>query len=349
MAFFGYTDFNVGWPLCQTLTRGPKGGMGKKDKHSFSRSSDFISADPYILSVLATVDKVAPTDVPVLILGESGTGKEVLGRRIHAHSKRANKPLVSLNCGAIQDTLLLSELFGHEKGAFTGASHQKLGLVELANGGTLFLDEIGEMGMEAQSKLLRFLQDGEFYRVGGKTPHSVNVRVVAATNRDLPTRIREGKFREDLYYRINTVSLLVTPLRNRPDDIERLAETFLKSGALATAKRFSPSALELMKRHRWPGNVRELQNAVERFRLLVESDTISREDVQKHLRIATPELETADNETFDLSQIEKRHILRVLSHFEGNKTKAANAMGITVKTLYNKLARYQQEVAPQLN
>ncbi len=301
-----------------------------------------------MLSVLRMAEKVASTDVAVLIQGESGTGKEVLARRIHHLSKRADKPMVCLNCGAIQETLLLSELFGHEKGAFTGAVSQKMGLVELANGGTLFLDEIGELGTEAQTKLLRFLQEGEAYRIGGKTPIQVNVRVISATNRDIPARIRENKFREDLFYRINTVSLQVTPLRQRPGDIPALAESFLRAGTQTHVKRFSNDALALMKTHRWPGNVRELQNVVERFKILGETETIGTEDVRKQLRLGHRELMIPDVEdTFELSMIEKRHILRVLSHFEGNKTKAANAMGITVKTLYNKLARYQQE--QQLN
>jgi transcriptional regulator with PAS, ATPase and Fis domain len=324
--------------------------MGNKNRQFTSQPVDFISTDPYVLSVLRMAEKVAPTDVAVLIQGESGTGKEVLARRIHHLSKRHDKPMVCLNCGAIQETLLLSELFGHEKGAFTGAHALKVGLVELANGGTLFLDEIGEMGTEAQTKLLRFLQDGEAYRIGGKTPMRVNVRVVAATNRDIPTRIREGKFREDLYYRINTVSLQITPLRQRPGDVPALAESFLRTGTQTGVKRFSNEALLLMKTHRWPGNVRELQNVVERFKILGETEVIGPEDVRKQLRLGHRELIIPEvDDTFELSQIEKRHILRVLSHFEGNKTKAANAMGITVKTLYNKLARYQQEQTSHLN
>ena len=294
--------------------------------------------------MLKTADRVAPTEVAVLIEGESGTGKEVLARRIHRNSSRANRPLVSLNCGAIQESLLLSELFGHEKGAFTGAVSQKVGLVELADGGTLFLDEIGEMGMETQAKLLRFLQEGEIYRVGGKTPIQVDVRILSATNRDLAARIQEGRFREDLYYRINTVTLRISPLRQRVCDIPLLAEAFLKSGSQTRVKSFAASALALLRQYRWPGNARELQNAVERFKILVESDEVSAEDVPKHLKLGKRELEAPEiSDTFDLSQIEKHHILRVLAHFSGNKTKAANAMGITVKTLYNKLARYEQE------
>ncbi len=325
--------------------------MGNRTKRlNYVQSIEFITADVHLEGVLRTADKVAPTDVSVLIQGESGTGKEVLAARLHRNSKRAGKPMVCLNCGAIQETLLLSELFGHEKGAFTGALTQKVGLVELADGGTLFLDEIGEMGIEAQTKLLRFLQDGQAYRLGGKSPLELDVRIIAATNRDLPSRIKEGKFREDLYYRINTVSLLLTPLRQRPNDVALLAQSFLNSGAQTQVKGFSAQALALLKTHRWPGNVRELQNAVERFKILGDSEMVSGDDVRKHLKLDQNEtVWTEEAETFDLSQIEKRHILRVLSHFDGNKTKAANAMGITVKTLYNKLARYQTEKNPRLN
>lgn len=319
--------------------------MGNKYRHNISgQAVDFITSDAPTLAVLRTADKVAPTEVTVLIQGESGTGKEVLARRIHRQSKRAARPLVSLNCGAIQESLLLSELFGHEKGAFTGAIAQKTGLVELADGGTLFLDEIGEMGMEAQAKLLRFLQEGECFRVGGKVPLKLNVRVISATNRELSTQIKEGRFREDLYYRINTVTLRVSPLRQRVADIPALVESFLNTGTQTSMKRISPEAMQLLRAYKWPGNVRELQNAVERFKILGESETLSAEEVAKHLRLGQKELEAPDlSETFDLGLIEKHHILRVLAHFEGNKTKAANAMGITVKTLYNKLARYQKE------
>ncbi len=332
------------------LTGKPKRGMGKSRHSGAHPGVRFITVDPSLLAVLKMADRVAATEVAVMIQGESGTGKEVLARRIHEQSKRADRNLVSLNCGAIQESLLLSELFGHEKGAFTGAHTQKIGLVELADGGTLFLDEIGEMGFEAQAKLLRFLQEGEAYRLGGKSPFKVNARILSATNRDLPQLVREGKFREDLFYRINTVCLRVTPLRQRPADIAPLIENFLSSGTQTDVKRFSTQAMDLLKRYRWPGNVRELQNAIERFKILCENVEVTAEDIHKHLRLGELEpVADTTSETFDLGIIEKKHILRVLSHFEGNKTKAANAMGITVKTLYNKLARYEQERTQSLN
>ncbi len=298
-----------------------------------------------MLSLLQMTAKIAPTEVTVLIQGESGTGKELIAKRIHEVSRRAGKPLVSINCGAIQETLLLSELFGHEKGAFTGAISQKRGLVELAHGGTLFLDEIGEMGMEAQAKLLRFLQEGEIYRVGGKAPIKVDVRIVSATNKELETQVKNGKFREDLYYRINTVTLRISPLRKRSEDIPLLIQRFLQNGHPNSTVRFvSARALDLLKKYLWPGNVRELQNTVERFKILVESDTITEDDIPFNIKTPGTEVDYFDgSSSFLLDQVEKRHILRVLAHFKGNKTKAANAMGITVKTLYNKLAQYERD------
>ena len=307
-------------------------------------NSGFVTQDRAMLNLLQMTARIAHTEVTVLIQGESGTGKELIAKRIHELSKRSNKPLVSLNCGAIQETLLLSELFGHEKGAFTGAVTQKKGLVELADGGTLFLDEIGEMGLEAQAKLLRFLQEGEIFRVGGKAPIRVDVRVVSATNKDLETLVKAGKFREDLYYRVNTVTVRLSPLRKRPDDVPLLVNKFLKSGTPGTVKVVGPKAMELLKQYSWPGNVRELQNTVERFKILVESEFLTENDIP--FKVKNPEVETDcfnDASNFLLAQVEKRHILRVLAYFKGNKTKAANAMGITVKTLYNKLAQYEDD------
>lgn len=312
-----------------------------------AESSCFITQHAPTLSVLQMADRIAGTEVAVLIQGESGTGKELVAKRIHEKSLRAGRPMVSLNCGAIQETLLLSELFGHEKGAFTGALYQKKGLVEVADGGTLFLDEIGEMGMETQAKLLRFLQDGELYRVGGKAPIHVNVRIVSATNKDLETQVKAGKFREDLFYRINTVTLRITPLRKRPDDIPLLVQRFLKSGngQVSGPHSISSRALEILKKYNWPGNVRELQNTVERFKILVDGEVITENDIPLNLKnLVVPDDSFDSQDSFLLAHIEKKHILRVLAHFNGNKTKAASAMGITVKTLYNKLALYEKEV-----
>ncbi len=306
----------------------------------------FLTQDLNILAMLQMVAKIAPTEATVLIQGESGTGKELVAKRLHELSKRASKNLVSLNCGAIQETLLLSELFGHEKGSFTGAINQKKGLVEMAHGGTLFLDEIGEMGLEAQSKLLRFLQEGEIYRVGGKAPVKVSVRIISATNRDLETQVKNGKFREDLFYRLNTVTLRIAPLRKRPGDVALLVEHFLKNdkSGISVVKAVSEKAMDTLKRYNWPGNVRELQNTVERFKILGETEVITENDISFNMKNMNQDSETDnfdDATTLLLSQVEKRHIMRVLNHFKGNKTKASDALGITVKTLYNKLASYE--------
>lgn len=312
--------------------------MGNQQHHQF------VTRDPAALDLLQMVSRIAPTDVPVLIQGESGTGKELIARRIHELSKRAGENIVSINCGAIHESLLVSELFGHEKGAFTGAVALKKGLAEVAHNGTLFLDEIGEMGLETQAKLLRFLQGGEIYRVGGKAPIKVDVRIVSATNKQLESQVKLGKFREDLFYRINTVTLHVPPLRKRPEDVPLLVEKFLacEVGPDDKVKNVSQRAMEALKKYQWPGNVRELQNTVERFKILVDAETLTENDLPQSIRTPAAEAEwLAEPTTFLLDHIEKRHILRVLAHFKGNKTKAAQAMGITVKTLYNKLAQYE--------
>jgi transcriptional regulator with PAS, ATPase and Fis domain len=322
------------------------GKVGSMNRAGHSQRIAFITQDPSMLNLLQMADKIALTDVAVLIQGESGTGKELVAKRIHERSARATKPIVSLNCGAIQENLLLSELFGHEKGAFTGALFQRKGLVEVAHGGTLFLDEIGEMGMEAQAKLLRFLQEGEIYRVGGKSPIRVHARIISATNKDLESQVKSGKFREDLFYRVNNVTLRMIALRKRPGDIALLLEKFLKEGNLVsnTAREITPRALALLQKYSWPGNVRELQNTVERFKILVENDVITENDIPANIKSPGTEVEDLEEPTsFLLEQVEKRHILKVLHHFKGNKTKAAGAMGITVKTLYNKLTQYEQD------
>jgi transcriptional regulator with PAS, ATPase and Fis domain len=317
--------------------------MGKPDPFD---TESFVTQDIATLNLLQMADRIAPTDVAVLVQGESGTGKELVAKRIHELSFRVNKPIVCINCGAIQENLLLSELFGHEKGAFTGALFQKKGLVEFAHGGTLFLDEIGEMGMEAQAKLLRFLQGGELYRVGGKAAIHVNVRIISATNKDLEVQVKNGKFREDLFYRINTVSLRIAPLRKRADDIPLLVDRFLQDRKLgySSVTDISPKAMEILKKYHWPGNVRELQNTIERFKILVESEVVTENDIPFNIKNPGREIDCFEgSSSFLLNQVEKRHILKVLQHFNGNKTKAAVAMGITVKTLYNKLAQYDRE------
>lgn len=297
-----------------------------------------------MLNLLKMVDRVAPSQAAVLIQGSSGTGKELIAHAIHERSNRKDRPFVAINCGALRETLLESELFGHEKGAFTGAYTRKIGLAEMANGGTLFLDEIGELNPGIQSKLLRFIQEGEFYRVGGKEPIKVDIRLISATNRELDEEVVNGNFREDLYHRINTIILKAPLLRKRKEDIPILIEHFLSSGTqsyLNRGRAISAEALEIMCNYDWPGNVRELQNVCERLQILAEGHTIMPGDLPEHIR--NPE-QRALLEEYDVSltlyELERRYILKALKYFEGNKTQAANALGITIKTLYNKLHEY---------
>jgi two-component system response regulator HydG len=306
---------------------------------------EIIGKSPAILNIISMVDKIAPTTATVLIQGESGTGKELIARRLHFKSDRANRPYVTVNCGALQESLLESELFGHEKGSFTGAVSQKMGLCETADGGTLFMDEIGEMSLGIQAKLLRFLQEGEFYRIGGKRPIQVDVRVVSATNRDLEREVKENRFREDLFYRLNTITLRMPPLRKRKDDIPALVEFFLKNsrfgGSAQQIKRIDPRVMEVFSNYSWPGNIRELQNTIERLKILAENNEIRLEDIPFTIRMPKTRTEASDF-TFDmpLEEVEKSHILRTLAYNHGNKTKTAQSLGITIKTLYNKLHRY---------
>jgi transcriptional regulator with PAS, ATPase and Fis domain len=308
---------------------------------------EIIGESVVIQNLIGMVDKIAPTQASVLIQGESGTGKELIARRLHTKSDRNNSTFVSVNCGALQESLLESELFGHERGSFTGAIGQKLGLVEMADGGTLFLDEIGEMSLNIQAKLLRFLQEGEFYRIGGKKPLKVSVRVVSATNRDLELEVKAGKFREDLFYRLNTITLRMPPLRKRSEDIPALVEFFLRNsrfgGPAGAIKKVDPKAIEAFQAYDWPGNIRELQNTVERLKILAENNEIRLEDLPFGIR--SPKIsKTTISEDYQfelpLEEVEKQHILRSLAFHHGNKTKTAESLGITIKTLYNKLYRY---------
>jgi transcriptional regulator with GAF, ATPase, and Fis domain len=310
-----------------------------------SKFMEIIGKSPAILNILAMVDKIAPTTATVLIQGESGTGKELIARRLHTQSERANRPYVTVNCGALQESLLESELFGHEKGAFTGAVVQKMGLCETADGGTMFLDEIGEMSLGIQSKLLRFLQEGEFYRIGGKRPIKVDVRVLSATNRDLEREVKDSRFREDLFYRLNTITLRMPPLRKRKEDLPMLLEFFLKNsrfgGSDRQIKKIDPRVMDVLANYDWPGNIRELQNTIERMKILSENNEIKLDDIPFSIRVPKNRTETTDfSMDMPLEEVEKNHILRTLTYNHGNKTKAAHSLGITIKTLYNKLHRY---------
>ncbi len=310
---------------------------------------EFVGQSQAVSSLLYMVDKIAPTRVSVLIQGESGTGKELIASRIHRVSDRLDKPFVIINCGALQESLLESELFGHEKGSFTGAVAQKIGLAETADGGTLFLDEIGEMSLSIQAKLLRFLQEGEMYRIGGKQPICVDVRVLSATNRDLEQEVKAGRFREDLFYRLNTITLRVPPLRKRSEDVPLLVRSFLENARVGSARHLSISAraMEALKNYEWPGNIRELQNTIEQLKILAEGPEVKLEDLPFNIRMAQGVSRTiaptAPGEmtlALTLDDLEKNHILQMLSYHHGNKTKTAKVLGITIKTLYNKLHRY---------
>jgi transcriptional regulator with PAS, ATPase and Fis domain len=288
--------------------------------------------------VIEAIKVVAASNATVLITGETGTGKELVARAIHSQSQRRGKPFIAVSCAALPETLLESELFGHEKGAFTGAYAQKKGKFEVANHGTLLLDEIGEMSANIQVHLLRVLEEKEFTRVGGNEPIKVDVRVISATNRDIKEAVAKGQFREDLYYRLNVVNIELPPLRERKEDIPLLAQHFLKKFALENNKEisgFSPEATDFLLRYDWPGNVRELENAIERAVILAKKPVIEIDDLPQQTLAGRP-VSVGKN----LRQVEKNHIMNVLAQTEGNYTKAAKALGISRMTLYNKAKAY---------
>jgi DNA-binding NtrC family response regulator len=296
-----------------------------------------ITANPQMEEVLRIIDRVAPTDSSVLVLGESGTGKELVARAVHERSARADQAFVPIHCGALPREVLESELFGHEKGAFTGAVNAKPGLIELADGGTLFLDEIGEMAPESQVRLLRVLESQSFFRVGGTRRRTVDMRVVAATNRDLAEAIRQGDFRQDLYYRINTITVSLPPLRERREDIRPLAQHFLEENAAYGRKRLSAAALACLERYDWPGNVRELQHAIQRGVILATGDEIDLADLPAEVRCGEPAPAQVPG---SLEAMERQHIVATLRQVEGHRAKAAAVLGIDPKTLYRKILAY---------
>jgi DNA-binding NtrC family response regulator len=329
----------------------------------------FITRDPAMGQLLKLADQIAPSVASVLITGESGTGKEVMARYIHSKSKRDRKPFVSVNCAAIPDNLLESELFGHEKGAFTGAVARRVGKFEEANGGTLLLDEISEMDPRLQAKLLRAIQELEIDRVGGTQPVKVDIRLLATSNRDLEEEVRKGRFREDLYFRLNVVNIGLLPLRHRPKDIEILAEHFKKKYAEANgvaAPVLEAEALAMLRGHHWRGNVRELENTMHRAVLLARDDRITADSILlTGERLGGP---AADHEPAGgaaahggrpaeggaaggvrdlvgrtVADVERDLILDTLQHCLGNRTHAANILGISIRTLRNKLKLYSQD------
>lgn len=313
--------------------------------------SPLVGSSPAMLEVYKLVARVTDSKSTVLLQGESGTGKELIARAIHANGPRRDKPFIPVNCGALPDTLLESEMFGYEKGAFTGAVGTKAGLFEAAHGGTLFLDEIGELGPALQVKLLRVMQDQEVRRVGGTASVKVDVRIIAATNRDLEQYVKDGKFRDDLYYRLNVVRITLPSLAERREDIPMLAHHFLQkisSGSASVVRGLLPETIALLKQYRWPGNVRELENAIERAVSLSHGPLMTPEDLPEAIRQGSAgETDTrfsggdqADDAHLTLEEVEKRHLIRVLKETKGNKVKAAKILGIDRRTLYRMAERF---------
>ena len=316
-------------------------GRAKGGEGAAPRRRPIITRDPALQRVLTVAESVASSRAPVLVQGESGTGKELLARYVHESGCRRGKPFVAVNCAALPRDLLESELFGHERGAFTGAITRKTGKFELASGGTILLDEISEMELGLQAKLLRVLQEYEVDRVGGSAPVPVDVRVVATTNRRLAEMVDRGRFREDLYYRLTVIPLVLPPLRERPGDIDLLADHFLERFSGARALRLAPEAREALKARPWPGNVRELENALERAGLLARSEVVTREDLDDR-DAGVPRLALGDLAGLTVREMERRLIFDTLKRTQNNRTQAARLLGISIRTLRNKLAEYRQ-------
>jgi DNA-binding NtrC family response regulator len=316
-------------------------------------ASDLIAVDPAMLKVIALADQVANSEASILITGESGVGKEVIARRLHSKSKRAEKPLISINCAAIPENLLESELFGHEKGAFTGAVARRIGKFEEADGGTILLDEISEMDVRLQAKLLRVLQERVIDRVGGGKPIRINIRVLATSNRNLAEEVRKGAFREDLFFRLNVVNLEVPPLRDRPADVIALAEHFAKKFAALNGipeRPLSETARIAIAGAKWPGNVRELENSIHRAVLLsvgkeIDRDAIRIDNGDFVARAGSPETRGSEDAIVGrtVAEVEQALILKTLGHCLGNRTHAATILGISIRTLRNKLKQYADE------
>lgn len=331
---------------------------GLKRQLARFQTHEMVGSSPAMERLMEMVALVAPTEATVLLTGESGTGKGMIARAIHAGSSRREKPLVEVNCAAIPETLIESELFGHEKGAFTGADRMRRGRFSMADGGTLLLDEIGELPLPMQAKLLRALQEGEIQRVGSDISLPVNVRIIAATNRNIQQMLAGGSFREDLYYRLNVVALEVPPLRERTEDIPILVQHFCSHFSKRyhkAVKGMTPQAMDLLLRYHWPGNIRELENVVERSVILLQGDYISPRELPLPLQSLAPEIEAEPAEFSPdvlasgrgtLAEMEKRLILKSLEETGWNKSEAARRLGITRRTLKLKLRRYEEEKSP---
>lgn len=322
-----------------------------KEKFIFK---NMVGASKEMQEVFEVIKKVVNYDVTILLCGESGTGKELVAQAIHHNSQRRNKPFIKLNCAALPETLLESELFGYDKGAFTGAATVKPGRFELAEGGTLFLDEIGDTSLNMQAKLLRVLQEKEFERVGGRQTIKVNVRIVAATNKDLKQEVEEKRFREDLYYRLNVVPIFLPPLRERKEDIPVLVHHFMKELNLLFQKDFSsvsPEAMSCLMRYHWPGNIRELKNILEKAILLGEEKTLFVEHLPEEIRGFYKNLqhEEKEKELASLDDLEKDHIYQVLCEARWNQTKTAELLGIHRNTLRKKIEKFNLKEMGPLN
>jgi two-component system response regulator FlrC len=322
----------------RALEAGGERGSGRAPRPQIQRP--LVTRDPALLKILDIAEGVAASRAPVLVEGESGTGKELLARFIHERSPRRAKPFVAVNCAALPAELLESELFGHEKGAFTGAIARKGGKFELANGGTILLDEVGEMDIALQAKLLRVLQEYEVDRVGGWRPVPIDVRVVATTNRRLADLVERGAFREDLYYRLSVIPLTLPPLRERPSDLEPLIDHFLAKFGQDPATAISPDARRALLGRSWRGNVRELENAVERAVLLSAGRCIELADVSP-TSMVSPQIPTLRLAGMTVAEVERRLILETLEQLDNNRTRAARQLGISIRTLRNKLAEYR--------
>ena len=305
---------------------------------------NIVGHSPRMQKIFRTIGMVAPLKTTVLVTGESGTGKELIAKAVHYQSPRADKPLVVLNCAAIPENLLESELFGHERGSFTDAVTKKLGQFELADQGTIFLDEVGELAPALQAKLLRVIEQGEFIRVGGKQSIRVDVRIIAATNRDLEQAMREGTFRSDLYYRLNVVSLHLPPLRERPEDLPLLIKHFITTKSVQLGireKHLSPEAVDALLRYHWPGNVREIENVIERVLVLSDHDPIGVDDLPEEVRIGRVETSSIQQQvlrrekslTDAVDDFEREIIRAALQHVEFNQTRAADLLGTTRRIL----------------
>jgi DNA-binding NtrC family response regulator len=311
------------------------------------RFESIIGKSDSIEKVFRVMEKVARTDSSVLITGESGTGKELVARAIHFSSERANNRFLPINCGALPENLLESELFGYKRGAFTGAGQDKVGLLKAADKGTILLDEIGELPLALQVKLLRALQEREAYPLGANDPVAFDVRVLCATNRNLESEVKAGRFREELLYRINVININLPGLRERQDDIPLLANHFLRKyekSLARTGMRFSKGAMRLLINYAWPGNVRELENTVERAAILAETDVIHSHDLPDKLRSTSPVMASIENTGLTLEELEREHIKRVLEKVEHDKVKAAQVLGIHLSTLYRKVQRYRLDI-----